>query len=89
MLSLLNFSDKLNVRQMTYLQYALRSKLNATYPNWRNLHFNRDSQYRKEFFLIPNLSSLRHSNDLKIVLKKKVTTAIIATRKKPEEAAQH
>lgn len=82
-LSLLKFSDKLTVRQMMYLQYSLRSKLNAIYPNWRNLHFNRDSPYRRDFFLIPNLSSLRHLNDLKIAPKKKVTTAIIGSRKKP------
>jgi len=43
----LKFSDKLNVRQMTYLQYALRLKLNSLYPSWKNLHFNNDSPLRK------------------------------------------
>lgn len=81
-LGLLKFSDKLNVRQMAYLQYAIRDRVNALYPNWRNLHWNPDSLYRKEFLVMPTAASLQHLNEMKIMPKKKVTSTIIGSRKK-------
>lgn len=81
-LGLLKFSDKLNARQLAYLQYAVRERVNAVYPNWRNLHWNPDSLYRKEFMVMPFVNSLLHLNEIKVMPKKKVTSAIIASRKK-------
>lgn len=46
-LALLKHSDKLKVKQMAYLNYAVRLKLNALYPNWKNLHFNPESPMKK------------------------------------------
>jgi hypothetical protein len=67
---------------MSYLQYALRRKINALYPSWENMHFIPQSPLRKEFVIMPNITSIQHLYDLKLLPQKTVVDMISATRPK-------
>jgi hypothetical protein len=49
------------------------------------MHFVPESPLRKEFILMPNMTSLQHLYDLKLLPKKMVVDLISATRPKVEK----
>ena len=83
---LLDYTSRLNSRQLLYLNYAVRQKINSTFPNWENIHLSPDSPYRRDLQVMPTVSAAQDLWELKAIDKKKVMPVI--TKVQEEAASQ-
>lgn len=84
--TLLQYTDSLNSRQLLYLNYAIRQRIESTLPNWDNLHFNPDSPSRRDLQLMPTILGHKDVSEVKTIQKKRVIAAISKIQEESQKA---
>jgi hypothetical protein len=73
---LTQFTGRLNVRQLAYLNLKLRQKINSQIPYWDNLHLNNDSPSKRDILVLPTLNRAALIYEIKSLPKKNVSKTI-------------
>ena len=75
-----SFADTLNIRQLLYLNFALRNRINNEYPNWKKLHLTPECPFKVEMEVLPSLTAASRVPQLRALKKVKVMKAAIKAK---------